>query len=86
MKQEPTLTYDEHVSEAGMDIKIKGEVYNKPIFEKGGINYHTEINLLNINTGENLGRFRYSDENDLDTLTQIVKAYKDNIINFLPKN
>lgn len=82
--------YSETVSHNGMDLEILGESFTEPIRKTPDTNFHTQVSVIDMGTGELIYRdgqpirYSYVNQNNKDGLRELVRIIKQNINIILP--
>ena len=76
MKNEPTIKYSEFVTENGMDLEVRGEVFDIPIKKTETLEFHTRIEVREVGTENIINRLYFVKENNNDELRILVNGVK----------
>ena len=74
----PTIEYSEFVTEHGMDLEVKGEVFSEPIkrMTHSSEEFYTRVTVINVDTKVPVNAVYFKKENDEDTLKLLVNGIK----------
>lgn len=71
------ITYSEFVTENGMDLEVRGEVFDTPIKKTEALDFHTRIEVREVGTENVINKLYFVKENDEDTLRILVNGVKE---------